>query len=214
MDYDKFGRYRDLVQEAKELSPVRVALGVEVDFVPQCADEVKDWTKSQGLEVVLGSVHFLDYWAVDDPAQRFLWESADIAGVWRRYFELVKCMVETGLCHIVAHLDLPKKFGQRPSLAVQREVILPVLDAIAQRGMAIEINTSGLFHPVGELYPSAQILSWAAERGIGVTFGSDAHQPDRVGSAFAHAVAFADECGARWHPLIAESRPASTADQG
>jgi len=201
MAADRFAEYRNLIRCAQEVSPVPVLAGVEVDYVPRCARAVRDWLQRQSLDIVLGSVHFLDYWAFDDPSQRYLWDSADVIAVWKKYFGLVRAMVEMELCDVVAHLDLPKKFGRRPPLKVQREIVLPVLDLIAAKGMAVEINTSGLYHPVGEAYPSPDILSWAAERGIGVTFGSDAHLPERVGSAFDLAVGLARECGVAWHPL-------------
>ena len=197
MGIDFFPEYVRLVETAREVSPIPILFGIEVDYVPEYAEEVKDWVQQQGFDLVLGSVHFLDYWAFDDPAQRYLWESADVAGVWRRYFGMIRRMVEIGLCTVVAHLDLPKKFGRRPPPRLQKEIVLPVLDVIADRGLAIEINTSGLFHPVGEIYPSPEILCWAAERNIPVTFGSDAHTPERVGSAFDLAVRLARECGLR-----------------
>ena len=197
MGIDQFPDYVRLVETAGEVSPIPLLFGIEVDWVPEYAEDVKDWVARQGFDLVLGSVHFLDYWAFDDPAQRYLWESADVAGVWRRYFDMLRRMVEMRLCTVVAHFDLPKKFGRRPPPGVQKEIVLPVLDVIAETGLAIEINTSGLFHPVGEVYPSPEILSWVGERKIPVTFGSDAHTPERVGTAFDLAVTLARECGVR-----------------
>ncbi|MBL9126671.1 MAG: histidinol phosphate phosphatase, partial [Verrucomicrobiales bacterium] len=71
------------------------------------------------------------------------------------------------------------------------------LDAAAAHGVAIEINTAGLRKDCREMYPSPAFLELAARRGVGLTFGSDAHQPGEVGLNFAEAVALARAVGDR-----------------
>jgi histidinol-phosphatase (PHP family) len=71
----------------------------------------------------------------------------------------------------------------------------PVLDRIARSGMGIELNTSGLRKPVGEIYPSPLIVSMAREREIPICFGSDAHCPEDVGDRFTLALDLAREAG-------------------
>ena len=51
-------------------------------------------------------------------------------------------------------------------------------------GLCIEINTSGLRHKVGEIYPSIWILEIVKEYEIPLTLGSDAHDPNDVGKGF------------------------------
>jgi histidinol phosphatase-like PHP family hydrolase len=111
------------------------------------------------------------------------------------YFELIGEMADTKLYDVVTHLDLPKRGGNRPRDRYLPNFVLPALDRIARAGMAIEINTSGLRHPVNEMYPAPRILAWAQEREIPITFGSDAHLPEQVASNFEQAVALAHEAG-------------------
>jgi len=92
-------------------------------------------------------------------------------------------------------LDLPKKFGHRPSDRDLKEMAQPALDRIAAAGMALEINSSGLRKPVHEIYPSALLLSLAKERDIPICFGSDAHRPEEVGWQFDAALALARSVG-------------------
>ena len=49
--------------------------------------------------------------------------------------------------------------------------------------------------PCGEMFPAPALLEMAAEIGVGLTFGSDAHRPGRVGEQFDQAVALAERCG-------------------
>ena len=69
------------------------------------------------------------------------------------------------------------------------------LDAIAAAGSLVEINTSGLRRPAQEPYPSLRLLAGARKRGIGITFGSDAHRAQDVAAGFAEALALAESAG-------------------
>ncbi|WP_456450292.1 PHP-associated domain-containing protein, partial [Hydrogenimonas sp.] len=47
--------------------------------------------------------------------------------------------------------------------------------------LVLEINAAGYRKPIGEAYPSRELLVMAYERDIPITFGSDAHKPEQVG---------------------------------
>jgi histidinol-phosphatase (PHP family) len=57
----------------------------------------------------------------------------------------------------------------------------PVVKAIVESGVAVEVSTAGLRKPVGELYPDPGFLAACRERDVPVTLASDAHSPDVVG---------------------------------
>jgi histidinol-phosphatase (PHP family) len=118
-----------------------------------------------------------------------------VTATWRKYFKLVERLAESRLFDSVGHLDLPKKFGYRPSDNDLKEMVQPALDRIAQAGMGIELNTSGLRKPVREIYPSALVLSLAHDRDIPICFGSDAHRPEEVGAGFPEALSLARDAG-------------------
>ena len=61
--------------------------------------------------------------------------------------------------------------------------------------MSMEINTSGAEYRCKEFFPATDLLRWAAERNIGLTFGSDAHDPHRVGDGFTEAIHMARAMG-------------------
>ena len=146
------------------------------------------------FDLVLGSVHFLDSWA-DPQYGRGLSNTSDPVALWSDYFQLIGEMADTKLYDIAAHLDLPKRFGNQINRETFRELALPALDKIAAASMSIEINTSGTLHPMNEFYPAADLLRWAAERNIGLTFGSDAHAPERIGDSFIAAMTMARAAG-------------------
>ena len=80
-----------------------------------------------------------------------------------------------------------KKFGHRLPGDLRR-YYEPAIAAAAASGVAVEVSTAGLHKPVGELYPSADLLSLLREAGVPVVINSDAHAPEEVGRDFDHAV--------------------------
>ena len=197
MRMEQFPSYRKRISHLQDGSAPGVLFGIEADYYEGCETFLSQWLPSQNFDFVLGSVHYLGNWGFDSPSEQGLWETADVKGAWQEYFELVKRLANSGLADAIGHLDLPKKFGYRPSDTDQQEMVAPTLDCIERAGMGIEINTAGLRKPVGEIYPSPLILRMAHDRDIPICFGSDAHTPEEVGEGFDAALTLAREAGYR-----------------
>lgn len=191
----QFAEYREAVREAQRLEGLTVLLGVEADYYEGCESVLKPWLTDHPFDIVLGSVHAGDFWDYANPVWRAQQTPAYVLEVWRKYFLMLQKLAATRLYDVVGHFDLPKRSGSKPDEQQLRDCVFPALDAVAASGMSIEINTSGWLHPLKESYPSLDILGWARERGISIVFGSDAHQPERVGADFHRAVALAREAG-------------------
>jgi histidinol-phosphatase (PHP family) len=197
--FEEYGRRVAVLQA--EPAPPLIRLGIEADYYEAGLPFLRRWLPDQPFDLVLGSVHYIGDWGFDAPENRKQWDSVDVAGVWRAYFELVGQLADTRLFDVLAHPDLPKKFGHRPPDRQVAEMVKPALDRIAAAGMALEINTSGLRKPVREIYPSPLILALARERNIPVCFGSDSHRPDEVGQDFPAALDLVRAAGythSRW----------------
>lgn len=195
MALDQFNQYWSDVETARcEVPDVHILFGIEADFYPGCEPFLKDFMSAHPFDIILGSIHFRDYFS-HDKRKRGLSDDSDPETVWREYYELTGQLADSGLYDVVTHMDLPKRFGNSCDPDLISECAQPALDRIARAGMAIEINTSGLIHSIHEVYPGPNMLKWAAERGIGLVFGSDAHSPDRVGDGFDHALQLAREAG-------------------
>lgn len=195
MRLDQFPLYRSMVANTARADRPAVLFGVEADYYAGCERFLKEWLPRQSFDLVLGSIHYIDNWGFDNPDERQVWDSVDITQTWRSYFQLIGKLADTRLMNAVGHLDLPKKFGHRPSDRDLTEMAQPALDRVAAAGMAIEINSSGLRKPVGEIYPSPLLLALAKERGIPICFGSDAHCPADIGWHFDASLALASAAG-------------------
>ena len=61
--------------------------------------------------------------------------------------------------------------------------------------MVLELNSAGLRKPVGEIYPSRQLLEEAYALDIPITFSSDAHAIDQIGFGYDITTTLAKEVG-------------------
>jgi histidinol-phosphatase (PHP family) len=195
MDMEQFPEYREMVAAQQGKGSPKVLFGIEADYYEGCERFLRQWLPNQGFDFILGSVHYIEDWGFDNPGQRHVWDSVDVTATWRKYFELIGRLVDLGLFDAISHIDLPKKFGYRPPDRALKEMAGPILDRIAKADMGMELNTSGLRRPIGEIYGAEPILSMAREREIPICFGSDAHSPEEVGAGFASALTLAREVG-------------------
>ena len=176
---------------------LHIVLGVEADYFESAEADLAATLAMYPFEYVIGSIHFLsDGFGFDQGRHHDEYLRRGVDSVYLDYYRLVQKAAASGLFDVAAHLDLPKKFGDLP---VDAEAVTAAagtaLRAVRAAGMALEINTSGWRRPVGEAYPAPNLLVRAAELGIPLTFGSDAHRPTEVASDFGRAVELARSAG-------------------
>ena len=92
-------------------------------------------------------------------------------------------MAMSGLVDCMAHPDLVKIFGFRPTRDLS-DVLDAVLSEIHEANLAMELSTAGWRKPVGELYPSDEIIRRAMAKGISFTTASDGHSHVQQGENF------------------------------
>jgi len=184
-------------QTQKDFPQLTIRLALEVDYLPGYEDWIRGLAARHPWDYFIGSVHYVsDSWAIDDPQKLSEWKNRNADEVWAVYFERLTKAAESGLFEIIGHADLPKKFGHRPSRDCS-PLYEKFLNAAKTNNCAIELNTAGLRKDCREIYPSREILQLAFQKGVPITFGSDAHAPGEVGMNFAEAVQLAREVGYR-----------------
>ena len=197
---DQFPLYRSMVrslQEKQAAYGVEVLYGIELDYVPGRMDEVYDAIAAEPFDYRIGSVHYTDF-GFDDPDMMGQWEKEGPDAVWNEYADRLCRLVESCDFEIMAHPDLPKKFGLYPAdMTYFANRMQDVFSIAGSKGIAVEINTAGLRKPVKEFYPSLELLKAANRAGMPLTFGSDAHRPEEIGADFDLALDFARTAGYR-----------------
>ena len=208
MALEDFPLYLEMVHAAAaEVPACRVLLGLEADHRPDlvAARHLDRLLAQDDFDLVLGSIHTGPHWDMHPGDPRVTPDL--VLDTFRAYFRKMVRLAESRLFDACAHFDLPKRTGLSIPLSDLREIALPALDAVAAAGMAVEINTSGCFHPAGEPYPSLPILQWMRERSIPILFGSDAHRPSDVAQRFPDAIALARAAGYATYTVFTRRRP-------
>ncbi|MFA9372634.1 histidinol-phosphatase HisJ [Poseidonibacter sp.] len=179
----------------KYKNEIEILLGYEVDYLD---GYILDEVINSKVDYLIGSVHFIknknDMWGFDNPEFIGVYKSKDIDSIWKEYFDAIEAMAKTNLFDIAGHLDLIKVFKFLPKSDI-RILAKDALLAIKKANMTLEINPAGLRKPIGETYPSKQLLQMAYEMGINITFGSDAHAVDQVGFKYEEVKNLAKEIG-------------------
>jgi histidinol-phosphatase (PHP family) len=189
-------RYIRAMEEVRAAYAGRIAvrLGVESDHVSGWEDHYRALWAKEPLDYTIGSVHWLfGDWSIFShrlPAGRSLEE------VYAEYLRCTMAAARSGAYDIIGHLDGIKTNGWRPP-EWRTPLLQETVAVLADAGVAIELNASGWRKPVGECYPGPELLEMCRRAGIPVTFGSDAHRPDQVGSGWMRAVALLRDVGYR-----------------
>ncbi|MDO4291298.1 MAG: histidinol-phosphatase HisJ family protein [Eggerthellaceae bacterium] len=193
-------RYLDAVDQARRDHPkLEIVCGVEMDYLGDTEDRSITSSDLEPFALILGSVHFIDGWAFDDPAQRGRWEEPGAPdAIWRRYFELwCAAAADTRQpFHVMSHPDLAKKFGYYP-----RYDVAPLYAQAAKAARAgermVEVNTSGSYYACAEMFPAPDLLRQFCRAGIPCTVGTDAHDPANVARDIERAYRLMYEAGYR-----------------
>lgn len=179
--------------KTKYKDSIAIKTGLEVDYIPGKEKEALSVVDFYEWDYLLLSVHFLGDWAFDHPKYIHCYENRDINEIYRSYYKILMQGIGTGCYDIIAHFDLPKKFRFRPTTTIEEED--QAIEMCKKADMAIEVNTAGYRKPIGEAYPSENILKKCFQAQIPICLGSDAHHPNEVGKEFKTALDLVNKVG-------------------
>jgi len=186
--------YTQKFLEIKKNSEMPIKLGVEIDFFPQDVEKIREFIRKYPFDYVIGSVHYVGTWGIDSPSQMQEYMKRDIMQVYEEYFGTVRRLCQSRLFDILGHADIIKIFGFKPNCSIDN-ILKETAEAIAENGMCVEVNTSGLIRPCAEIYPSKQLLTLLKQNEVPITLGSDAHNPTDVGRYFDKAIKLMKDVG-------------------
>lgn len=186
-------RYVEAILAAKERG-LPVKLGLEVDFFPDSIDAVMELLAPIPFDFLIGSVHWIGGWSLDNSSVSHEFERRGVDQAWEEYFILVEDLARRGVVDVLAHVDVCKKLGFRPT-SEPIHLYQKVVDAAAASGMAVEVSSQGIRMPVGEAYPSPRFLAMFQQASVPITFASDAHRPADSAFAFDKLQALARQAG-------------------
>ncbi len=190
---------------------INIKYGVELEWMGP--DIGLLWSRSkifqaEEADFVIGSVHFapegLPYDGSKEEALELLKLRGSLENYWNGYINEMIEMIESfgDMIQVVGHLDLPKLNVEVPEVLQNFESsshplankFRTLLEIIADRDLALDVNMAGEFKGVG-VYPAQNILRRAFELQIPVAVGTDTHHVKYYGHNFRESLAYIQEAG-------------------
>lgn len=185
--------YLESVEKCRAKYPdLRILTGMEVGQPHRHVREVANLLAQGTFDRVIGSLHCVpDGDEFAEPWELFPHHSAD--AVFREYLaEIPRMVAGSDAFDVFGHIDYPVRswpedLGPFDPRAFEDE-LRHALRALAAGDRALEINTRLPLDPT-------IVAWWREEGGRRVTFGSDAHYPQALGTGLAQAAAMAEAHG-------------------
>ncbi|MCH5586067.1 histidinol-phosphatase [Shimazuella sp. AN120528] len=198
MAKSEFPNYVSEVLRLKEIhkDKIEILLGIESDFISEFSDLYRNTFAKYPFDYIIGSIHRTGGINIFIKER---WEGLSEVDYLKEkeiYYELIQQSVKSNMFDILGHIDAIKArfpyFSQ-----IKTDTVDQTLKLITSHDVAIEVNTSGKTKDCGGWYPSNDILEKACFYGVKVTFGSDAHEPERVADDWDKVRSFLKEIGYR-----------------
>jgi len=197
--------YLKELKQAAFVSDIKVLRGIEVGEPHRFFPGACELFRSGEYDFIAGALHWIGNSLILDE-KPFLEE--ELLPLVEQYYRETLQILEQGNVNILAHMGIFRRGMARAGLStdidettVFPELIREVLTAAIEKGVAIELNTSGLRRRESVTYPSHSVLElYRSMGGTMVTTGSDTHKAEhaffglRQGYDLLHELGFL-ECG-------------------
>ena len=184
---------RDLAEAFRGRLTVLRAFEIEVVPADGYGTIMRGHRERFGFQYTVGSVHHVDDISIDSTQEDFKRAASRAGGpepLAVRYYETVAEMVDTIQPEVVAHLDVIRKLGaayapmDTPKI---RDAAVAALEAIAETGAILDVNTGALRRGSDVPYPAPWLVHLAHDMGIPFCFGDDSHSVAQVGMGIPEA---------------------------
>lgn len=204
--------YRNALAAAKSAAELKkkyadsliVASGIEMGEAVRKPDYAERIIKAADFDIVLMSVHnvFFNNSALHLARLCFAdMSDSEIKKITAAYFRDLKDSVIHTDFDVCAHLTLPLRYingvyGRRLDISEFSDEIDRILKLLAERGKALEVNTSELCRNLHDFMPGEELVRrFRALGGEFVTIGTDAHVPENIDAGFSEGAALIKKCG-------------------
>jgi len=188
-DFERYFQEGRLLQR-KYQGVIEIGLGVEVGYNPHQVDEIRKRLNQWQWDRIGISYHFLHTagghlnMVSSKQINIAALDKLGIDRVMTTYYRDLREAVLTLPGDVLCHCDAVLRHHPAARQAEGYDTLIKELfDAVVEKKMAIEVNTSG-YRFRNEPFPAIELLKMAAARGIPLVAGSDAHKPEDVGRYF------------------------------
>jgi histidinol-phosphatase (PHP family) len=185
---EEIGKHFSDIEEARKNFNVRIKVGLEVDYWNDRHKEIEKVLDSYPFDFLLGTVHFIDHFPVSGTKELAMefFKNKSLVEIYEAYFRRAIETVESGLFDVLAHPDYIRKnifrcFQKELPFEKYRQIAEKVVDSLVDNKVGVEINCSGYYHGLNDVFPTSDFLKLCVEKGVKViTIGSDSHLPEAI----------------------------------
>lgn len=207
-DYDIYTPIRNSADTVRRLNEkygekCLILSGVEIGEGFWYSREYEKIHSLLAYDVILGSVHCVKFKDLEKPYSGIDFSkltSEQIYSYMDCYFNDILEMLSTTDFDVLAHMTCPLryitgKYGIKVDLSAFDGKITDILKAIINKGIALEVNTSG-YSAIKDSIPDREILKKYFDMGgYLITLGSDAHIAENASYCFDKAIETLKEIG-------------------
>lgn len=180
--------------------------GCEIDYNKKAQQVILDHLKEFRYEFTMCSIHMIDGCSISDrvyiPA---IGDVSKLKYIIERYYEEFKYSIEVDAFDVIGHVGVFKRYlgnayYRHESLQrLVKEAEYDIALISARSGKIIEVNTSGLYSPLGETLPGRAFLElYYSFGGRNVCAGSDAHSCKDAGRGIREAHVLLKDVGFKY----------------
>ena len=182
-------------------------LGIELGQPNQCPEKAAEVLAKNDFDFILCALHNArdeeDFYYID-------YKNTDIThltAMFERYTAELCELAEWGNFHSLAHITYPVRYfltnGIHIPTVKYNDLYKKLFEIIIRRGIALEVNTSGLRKQINQPSPSFELLKlYKSAGGELVTVGSDAHNSSDIFSGITYAYERLSEIGFKYISVI------------
>jgi len=173
--------YLNFIEAAKKKQyDVKIRFGLEVCYIPKTANLLDSILSEYKLDFLTGSVHYIDGWGFDHKAE--FWKGVNVDDAYRRYYEIMADLIESGIFDGLAHPDSIKCFQFYPSYDM-RDTYNRIASLLNSSHMYAEQSGGlSLNYGLAELGMNKVMLKVFRDSGVLLKTASDAHKPEHTGA--------------------------------
>lgn len=197
--------------------PMTVVAGVELGQINHDYARAEEVLTLPGLDFVIGSVHNLkgmkDFAFLSFQNQEEKQRLAEANRLLDLYYQEMLEICQWGKFDILGHLTYPLRYivGNQKipvDMKPHEEIIREIFRLLIDKGLGMEINTSGLRQAYGKPFPELFYLKMYREMGGEIlSTGSDAHCVRDLGAGLEEGTELAREAGFSYLCYYLERKP-------
>ena len=186
-------------------------LGIELGQPNQIPEKAKETLAKNNFDFILCALHNArdeeDFYFID-------YKNTDISrltAMFERYASELCELANWGNFHSLAHITYPVRYflmnGINIPMKKYDDLYKNLFEILIHRGIALEVNTSGLRKPVNQPSPSFELLKlYKSLRGELITVGSDAHYIKDIFSGVEYTYECLSEIGFKYVSVIKDKK--------